>query len=291
MKKLALLALALTAAFALAQTPTVGPERGDGPDAVAKGPDKASVNQTVDLILPQATALHLDVTNIKFDLTAMDGKGWPHATDPFAKDGKIACVYAFGDDVTTQQGDNFWNQAQVLPGGTKYQAQNWPYISIVGNGIVDSYPPIELDPKTGELQKGSKGYFVCYKTFVLQLFSNWKYWDLTVTRQDKADQYPSIEHLYVQGNTCAEFGKPTGLYDLPDQATRHLIPKDLNFGPTGDHIVGKKNLPKECRNKSWLDTLVVLAVKINSDAYGKNRADLTYTLMSADAQFGAQASR
>ncbi len=279
------LVIALLAAFAIAQTPTVGPERGGGPDAVNKGPDEASVNQTVDLILPKATALHLDVTNIEFDLTALDGKGWPHASNPFDKDGTIACVYAFGDDETKQQDDNFWNQTWVFPGGTKYQTQNWPYISIIGNGTVDSYPPIELDDNN-ELVQGSKGYFVCYKTFVLQLFSNWGYWDLTANRNDKKDQYPSIEHLYIQGNTCSEFGTQTGLYDLPDGASRHLIPKTINFGPTGDHIVGNDNLPDECKAKSWLDVLVVMAVKINSDHYGTNRADLSYTLMSADTQFG-----
>jgi len=37
---------------------------------------------------------------------------------------------------------------------------------------------------------------------------------------------------------------------------------------------------------NWLDTLVVVAAKINSDHWGENRADLTYTLQSADVQFG-----
>lgn len=275
-------ALFAVAAFAFAQTPLIGPTS-EGPDAVDKGPDSASVNQTVKLILPQATALHLDTTTLTFDLSALDGKGWPHDTDPFAKDGKIACVYAFGPDKTTQLGDDFWSQTQVLPGGTYYEVMDWPYVTVVGNGTVDSYPPIEINDD-GELIEGSKDYFVCYKTFVLQLFSNWSYWDLTANRNDITDDYPSIEHLYIQGNTCATFGQVTGLYDLPDGATRHLIPKTLNFGPTGDQVL-MDNVPEVCQGKSWLDTLIVVAVKVNSDHWGENRADLTYTLQSSDVQF------
>lgn len=282
-KKWMIAALFAVATFALAQTPMVGPTS-EGEDALDKGADSASVNQTVRLILPQATALHLDTTQLTFDLSALDGDGWPHDADPFAKDSRIACVYAFGDDQTTQLGDAFWNQTQVLPGGTSYNAEDWPYISINGNGTVDSYPPIEIG-EDGELIEGSKDYFVCYKTFVLQLFSNWNYWDLTANRNDLNDEYPSIEHLYIQGNTCATFGQATGLYDLPDGASRHLIPKTLNFGPTGDQVL-VDGVPEVCQGKSWLDTLVVVAVKINSDRWGENRADLTYTLQSADVQFG-----
>jgi len=187
-----------------------------------------------------------------------------------------------GADVTSQLGDNFWNQVQVLPGGTYYLPDGWPNIRPVGWGTVTSYPPIELDEE-GELVEGSKGYFVCYKSTILQIFSNWDYWDLVVTREDTTDQ--GIEHLYIQGNLCSTFGQATGLYDLPDEASRHLIPKDMNFGPTGTHTVGA-DLPEECTGKSWLDVLVVLAVKVNADRYGTNQADLTYTLFSADAQFG-----
>ncbi|WP_293174794.1 hypothetical protein [Oceanithermus sp.] len=285
-KKLIFAAFLALAAFAFAQVPVVGPTS-EGADAVDKGPDSASVNQTVKLILPQATALHLDTTVLTFDLSALDGEGWPHSTDPFQKNGEIACVYAFGPDVTTQLGDTFWNQMQVLPGGTSYSVADWPYITINGNGVVDSYPPIELD-ESGELIEGSKGYFVCYKSFVLQLFSNWDYWDLTANRNDIDDDFDSIEHLYIQGNTCYSYGNAmaTGLYDLPDGATRHLIPKTLNFGPTGDQVL-LDNVPEDCQGKSWLDTLVVVAVKINSDRWGENRADLTYTLQSADVQFGS----
>ncbi len=52
---------------------------------------------------------------------------------------------------------------------------------------------------------GSKEYFVCYQTFVIQLFSNFKFWDLQVARVEPATSQ-GINHLYVQGNTCATFG-------------------------------------------------------------------------------------
>ncbi len=125
MRKLAALMI-LALGLALAQTagPTIIPTTGDGPDAVDKGTDQASVNQTVKLVLPQATALHLDVTEVVFDLTGMDGEGWPHENDPFANDSTIACVMAQpgGQDTTSQLGDEFWNQVQFLPGGTYYEA-------------------------------------------------------------------------------------------------------------------------------------------------------------------------
>lgn len=283
-KKWIIASLFAVAALAFAQTPVIGPTS-EGKDDYNKGPDSASVNQTIKLILPQATALHLDTTTLTFDLSSLDGQGWPHSSDPLAEDGTIACVYATGPDAVRELGDNFWNQTQVLPGGTYYQTASWPNITPVGGGFVDSYPPIEIDDD-GELVPGSKNYFVCYKSFILQLFSNWSYWDLTANRNDIDDEFPSIEHLYIQGNTCATFGNATGLYDLPNGASRHLIPKTLNFGPTGDQVL-LEGVPEDCQGKSWLDTLVVVAVKINSDHWGENRADLTYTLQSSDVQFGS----
>ena len=157
-------AVALVAALGVgfAQTTiTIQPTTGTGPDALVRGSESASVNQTVKLILPQATALHLDATTIAFDLTkptlgTVEGK-LPHA-----------CIYALGDDVASVQGGNFWNQTQVLPGGTKYDLAADGTLSITGTEALN-YPPAQLDGD-GELVPGSKDHFVCYQSFIIQLW-------------------------------------------------------------------------------------------------------------------------
>ncbi|HRP48005.1 MAG TPA: hypothetical protein PLT07_10680 [Trueperaceae bacterium] len=263
--------------------PTMAP---DADDVISKGPTEASVAQDVVLTIPQATALHLDASTINFDITALDGKSWAEraASGERPEGFGLACVYAKGADdsggVTNPLGDDYWGQNQVLPGGTKYEAETYPNISITGKEVVN-YPPLRL--KDGELDTGSKNYIVCYQSFIIQLFSNFPHWDLSVTRSDDTSK-KSIEHLYVQGNTCSDFGKPTGLYGLNNDTTVHLIPKRLTAGTTGSRVNSKGSSCLNA-NTSWLDVLGVLAVKINSDAYGESHANLTYTLLSQDGAF------
>lgn len=280
-------ALFAVAAFGFGQTtfvisPTTAP---DAKDAIAKGATEASVTQTVELILPQATALHLDASTITFDLTALDGEAWhkrAHA-DVRPDNFDLACVYSNGPDQKLGLGADFWNQQQVVPGGIAYQISNtgpYPTVTVTGEQVVN-YPPLKLDADW-ELVEGSKDYFVCYQSFVIQLFSNFAFWDLQVERNDTTTQ--GIEHLYIQGNTCADFGAVTGLYQLKNKDLIHLIPKTINAGTTGDRVVedGSSCLNK---NSSWLDVLGVMAVKINSDSHGTSTANLTYTLLSSDTQF------
>ncbi len=75
MRKGILAAVLVLAPLALAQAPTLAPTRGDGPDAYAKGENSAAVNQTIELILPKATALHLDVTTLT-------SRGWTGRSGP-----------------------------------------------------------------------------------------------------------------------------------------------------------------------------------------------------------------
>jgi hypothetical protein len=270
MRKGILAAVLALAPLALAQQ--VAPTRGNGPDAYAKGQDSAAVNQTIELILPKATALHLDVTTLTFDLTGLDGATWPNSTPDF--EGKMVCVYGLADQDTKQQlGNNFYNQVQTLPMGTSYSTATWPNVTINGGGQVTAYPPIKLD-KNGELVPGSKNHFVCYRTFILQKFSNGTRWHLTVSRNDPQGAQ-GIQHLYIQDNPCDTFGAATGLYELPNGANLELVPRSLQAGPTGTR---SGNNPGRCGYKSWLDDLVVVAVKVNSDLWGKSTANLTYTL-------------
>ncbi len=266
-----LFATALVAALGLgfAETQFIEPTTGSGPDAIYRGTDEASVNQTVKLILPQATALHLDATTIAFDFTQS-------SAGPVSL--PYACIYAEGPDDPMSLGGNFWDQTQVRPGSTEYDLTSDGTLSITGDRAYN-YPPALTDDE-GELLPGSKDHFVCYQSFIIQLFSNFDYWDLQVSRDDANSEQP-IEHLYVQGNVCSDYGKATGLYALEDGSTVHLIPKTLNAGTTGDRV------SEACGNvnTSWLDVLGVLAVKVNSDKHGESTANLTYTLVSSDTNF------
>jgi len=281
-------ALFAMAALAFGQTtieiqPTTAPEVDD---VIAKGATSASVQQQVRLVLPEATALHLDAATITFDLSKLDGTDWATRarTHEGPDDFNLACVYSNGADRETRLGNDFWNQLQVIPGGIAYTAEfaDYPTISIEGEEVVN-YPPLKLDAD-GELVPGSKDYIVCYQSFIIQLFSNFGYWDLQVSRNDTAPGaiVRPIEHLYVQGNVCSEFGEETGLYALNHGAAPvHLIPRSLTAGTTGMRV----NANCGNTNTSWLDVLGVLAVKVNSDFHGTSVANLTYTLVSSNTTF------
>jgi hypothetical protein len=290
LRKMTFALIGLTLLGVAAAQIVISPTVTTDPDVIAKGAQSASVQQVVELELPQATALHLATGTIEFDLTALDGDDWAARAASGAQptDFGYACVYVSGADVVNGLGSAFWGQTQVIPGGIAYAADTWDQIHLVyfGNGLsgnvpdgerVVTYPPIRIGAD-GKLVEGSKEYFVCYQTFVIQLFSNWDYFRLQVSRTDTTDQ--GIEHLYVQGNTCNEFGSGTGLYDLPNGQTRDLLPRALTAGPTGSRNAAGCN-----PNSSWMDLLGVLAVKVNADHFGTSTANLTYTLLSSDTTF------
>ncbi len=270
----------------IASAQGIQPTRGSGADAVDIGVDSASVSQQVNLILPAATALHLDVTDLTFDISKI-GK----------QDNTWTCVYGSKvNDVRTKLGDNFWSQTQVLPIGTSYGRVGdgkqltgnglWnPQIFIEGGGsVVTQYPPVQTNKTTGELVPNSKANFICYRTFILQKFTNYGFWDLQVSRAQDGGQ----QALYIQDNSYCTFthapnAQGTGLYDLPPGTTRHLMGKALGVGPTG----AEAERCLQPGGKSWLDDLMVVAVKVNGDPYGDNIADLTYTLVSSDSPFTA----
>ncbi len=265
--------LAFAFTFAYAQF-IVSPTTGDGPDAYDKGTETAVVTQSVILRVPQVTALHLDVTELVFDMTPLDGTDWPNPEFDF--EGEMVCVYGPSEEDVTA-GAPFFGQTQVLPLGTFYGVgPGWPDIEIlnfVDNEelrAVTSYPPIQFDAD-GELIPGSKNHFVCYRTFILQKFSNGSQWDLTVQRTDTDG---TLQHIYIQDNPCDTFGAGTGFYELLDEPLQ-LVPTGLGTGPTGARSAVN---PERCGFKSWLDDLVVVAVKVNADHAGDNEATLEYTL-------------
>jgi hypothetical protein len=242
-----------TAAFA-----QIMPTTGTGADQVGGGAGtlSASVTQNVSLILPQATALHLDVSNLIFDLNKI-------GTDP-----NMACVYANSPEDVEQGGS-------TLPLGTYYQLA-WPKVTPVGSGVVTNYPPIKLD-KNNELVTGSKNYFVCYRTFYLQKFSNGKSFALQLSR-DEGTGSSAIHNIYAQDNVCDSSGANTGLYKITT-TPRSMLPTGLTMGTTGSHTAsGGAGVRDRCGYKSWLDDLVVVAIPVNGETYGTSTAKLTYTL-------------
>ena len=284
-RSLALTVLTCTLGSAAFAQTTISPTTGGGADAFAKGENTASVQQLITLRLPKATALHLDVTNLLFDLTALDGAGWADRASGKAGgvdfDGQMVCVYGLSDtDKVSQLGDNFYNQKEILPLGTSYNlsAGSWPKISVNGGGVVNTYPPIRIGAN-GELVTGSKNYFVCYRTFLLQKFSNGTSWDLTVQRTDNVSAPRAIKNIYMQDNPCDTAGAATGLYKLGGSEAAgqplHLVPKNLNFGPTGSRTPAAR---ERCGYKSWLDDLIIVALPVDGELNGDNTATLEYTL-------------
>lgn|GEM_PF-514477 len=259
----------------------------------------ASVSQTLNVIVPKATALHLTVGDLTFNLGDLGSSHshWVCVSGPAANASKYGTLNPATGDYQSQLGSNFWNQVQTLPMGTYYSyvPGSWtttagPELNIYGAGVVNQYPPAQL--ANGQLVAGSKEYFVCYRDFILQTFSNWSYYDLTVTRTNPSSG-AYTEPVYIQGNTYCTLtqDQPTGLYALGGNdgisGEVHLIPQSAAVGPTGQYSesCGQPGLT------SWLDEAVVVAVKIDGEHYGNNTTTLTYTLTSADAPFSSSTNQ
>lgn len=281
LRRLLIVTAAVLTIGAVALAQDFAPTTGDGPDVIAKNTTgySATVSQTVQLILPQAIALHLDVGTLAFDLTSLDGAGWPNSTTDFGN--QMVCVYGFSPtDTTSQKGPDYYSQTQVLPLGVGYGVGEggWPNLHADGNGLVTAYPPIKLDAN-GELVPGSKDYFVCFRSFYLQKFSNGPTFDLTALRTDDSTAAGAIRRLYIQDNPCDSFPADTGLYDLPSNELRHLVRISLGQGTTGDLAAANHDL---CGYSSWLNDLMVMAVVVDGEAAGTNTANVQFTMLVPD---------
>ena len=56
-----------------------------------------------------------------------------------------------------------------------------------------------------------------------------------------------------------------------------MIPKLLTLGTTGSHTGSARG---RCGYKSWLDDLVIVAIPVDGESYGKTKAVLEYTLQT-----------
>ena len=260
----------------------VSPTAGDDAtrDQVNGGENSAMVSQTVHLNLPKATALHLAVTDLTFNLNTL---GLAQVADDAKR--KQICVYGIMKEgnVADSEPDKF---GAVKPLGTQYQlAKSWPNIEInpeTYDGIVTSYPPIRLD-KNGNLVPGSKNHFVCYSTFILQKFSNGTKWDLSVKRTDNKPGPGRINDIYIQDNPCKTAGG-INLQKIDDNKPTPLLDhSNVIHGTTGSVVKGYlQQGDKTCGTKSWLDDLVIIAVKVDGETAGDNTAKLQYTLSTTE---------
>jgi hypothetical protein len=247
--------------------PTSGPEQVN----VNTAGGAANVTQTLQLTLPQATALHLTTTLLSYDLTTL-------GTDK--ADSSMVCVYGIGKDAidgTDVPVTGVGGAQGYHPLGTYYTLQqNFGFINVKGGGIVNNYPPVQLD-KDGKVIEGSKNRFICYKTFILQKFSNGKTWDISVTRKDN-DPLRHLGPIYMQDNMCSDWGANTAMFKLTDGLKQSLLPASLTSAPTGQLTDKNDEARRLCGNRSWLDDLIVVAIKIDGQENGITKSTLTYTL-------------
>lgn len=272
MKKFLIATIAMSlCAFAGAQTvaPTVDTTAAD---QVNIGTTSASVSQNVKLVLPEATALHLTASNLVFDISQIGNQ-----------DSTWYCAQGLGNGEDVEVGmdaDNFWGQTSTLPLGTYYTVGEFPKIEVVAGERITQYPPVKLGDN-GKVDNASKAYFVCYRTFIMQKFSNVGNFRLSVTRDDPADSAMGHQLIYVQDDPCWAWGDVTGLYKINEGATTQLIPKNMGRGTTGA-LAASTGDNNQCRKySSWADDVVVVAVVVDGDKAGTNTAVLTYTLESS----------
>jgi hypothetical protein len=247
--------------------PTTGPEQVN----VNTAGGNANVTQTLQLNLPQATALHLTTTLLNYDLTTLGGD----KADP-----KMVCVYGIGKaaiDGTDVPIAGLDGAQGYHPLGTYYSLQpTFGNINVIGGGLVNNYPPVQLD-REGKVIEGSKNRFICYKTFILQKFSNGKAWDISVTRKD-VDTARHLGPIYMQDNMCSNWGANTAMFKIVDGMKQSLLPASLTNKPTGQLTDQSDNARLLCGNRSWLDDLIVVAIKIDGQENGITQSTLTYTL-------------
>lgn len=277
MKKLIIMT-AVLGVCAVAGAQTVAPSISTDADQVNKGATSASVKQNVNLILPQATALHLTASSLDFDISKIG-----------QQDANWYCAYGLtnGDQASAlTPKDEFWGQTQTLPLGTSYDVATYPNIAVKAGKQVTSYPPVEL--VNGKVDNATKNYFVCYRTFILQKFSNVGNYRLSVSR-DAPTGDMGHQMLYIQEDPCNAWGQATGLYKLDEGTNKILTPRSLTEGTTGKQAsASSKDGRNVCRKgTSWLDDVIVVAVVVDGDKAGKNTAVLTYTLESSASVFAS----
>ncbi|HKI55527.1 MAG TPA: hypothetical protein VKB31_00130 [Trueperaceae bacterium] len=231
------------------------------------GGNSAAVNQTVNLTLPQVYGIAIDdAANLNFDLGNLGAQ--------------TVCVTGIPNDKGQIVSDTAPSGVGQYPLGTFYTVgENFPDISINGGAQIAQYPPIAINQETGAVDLNSKKHIVCYKSFVLEKFSNVPGWDVTVQR---ADATSTLGNMWVQDNICSAWGGTTGLLPLSDGSTVDL------FAGAGTNVIDQTNMTTGAAAASctygsptsWLNDLVVVAIEIDGQQAGTTSSTLTYTIQA-----------
>lgn len=218
------------------------------------GRSRASVSPELSVELKPVVELRLSASQLSFDLRSN------------LNSGDMSCVYA-NEDIDRIVGSGLSGQEEVFPVGTSYQLGTWsdhPTISINGNGQVQNYVDF-ITEGNGNISEKSFKPFVCYRSFVMRVFSNLESWQLTVERNDPRSSR-SIDSLYLRTNHCSEAPSAAkGLYRLADGASMTL-----------------RNQSSQDPDSDFCEHLGVVAVKVMADPHGTSTAHLTYTLAALD---------
>lgn len=140
----------------------------------------------------------------------------------------------------------------VSPAGTTFRVTPFPTIEVLGG------EPVAVN----ELPIGNRAV-VCYRSFVMEAFSNAPGWQLTVDRPAAAAEH-AIENLYVGAACRADDGVGMHRLDVDDEASLVVSPN-----------------PGSCS-----EILVVMAVKPGQEPGGTAIANVRYTLMAPSEAFG-----
>lgn len=269
MKRFFLLLAALAFTGLVAAQATVYTTTGTGEDEFDFGEASTSVSQQVNLVVPPRVGLHLDVSQLDFDLDDIN-------TD------QMVCVQGVSDDVELSG----WQLPRGLYYGLEGDFGTGVNILAWGDGNtvekVTQYPPARFDD-SGELIDGSKTGFVCFRTFIVQKFSNYAAgFDISVART--GGNYD----MYVQDNSECSWNDLlnnddglggnglTGFYKVDhDSSVSGLLPGVYSEDTTG-------NLSAACGGNDkggWHDDQMIVAVAVDGQqAIGTDSATLTYTI-------------
>lgn len=170
---------------------------------------------------------------------------------PLDAPGAPLCVVAPAVDGVESGG--FGASATVTPAGTSFRSVDWPRIEVVGGSPLVVFPPPSGDRDLA---------VVCYRSFVIEPYANLDGWQLAVSRSDPVPD--TGLQMYLAGTCQGE----------PDAGLQVL-------GDGGSVVLASDRLAGSCGAM-----LAVLALRVEGLAAGETVAELQYTLLTADADFG-----
>lgn len=201
------------------------------------GTNMASVDLSGRVELIPLTSLRLPLTELTFDLTSSA------AAPP-------DCVVGSAQlDVPLPT--STFQQPAVAPAGTSLHVQTFPNVTISGGQPANMGDLPSSDPA-----------LVCYRTFVLEAFSNRPNWQLTIDRLE-APAATQLRTLYV-GAAC-KGEEDLAIFSLATQETALLT---------------RPSSSADCR-----EVLVAVAIKPALESAGSSATVLRYTLVAPGEGF------